>query len=90
MVRCVGKEEESFYVSGGILEVQRYTVTILSDTVLRARDIDEARALEAKQRAEQMLQQRDEKCDCAAAQAELARALAQLNIVERLRRGTGR
>lgn len=88
VVRRSGQEEELFYVSGGILEVQRYMVTILSDTALRARDIDEARAVQARQRAERMLRERDEKCDCAAAQAE--RALAQFNVLEHLHRRPGR
>lgn len=85
LVRCEG-EEDLFYVSGGILEVQPYTVTVLSDTVLRAKDIDEAAALEAKRRAEQMLLERGEECDCALARAELARAMAQLRLIDRLRR----
>ncbi len=85
VVRCEG-EEELFYVAGGILEVPPYLVTILSDTALRARDIDEAAALEAKRRAEYMLRERSEECDCALMQAELTRALAQLQAVELLRR----
>jgi len=57
-VRKTDGEEECFYVSGGILEVQPHIVTVLSDTALRAKDIDEAAATEAKQRAEQALKDR--------------------------------
>ncbi len=66
--------EEAFYVSGGMLEVQPRMVTVLSDTAVRAHDIDEAAALEAKQRAEQMLSDRSAQIDYAKALAEYAEA----------------
>ena len=81
--------EEVFYVSGGILEVQPHVVTVLSDTALRAIDVDEAAALAAKERAEQALQDRQSQIDYARAQAELAQAVAQLRTLERLRHRRG-
>ncbi len=78
--------EELFYVSGGMLEVQPHLVTILSDTALRAHDLDEEAALEAKQRAEKLLQDRKTAFDYAKAQAELAEAVAQLRAINRLRK----
>ena len=79
-------EEESFYVSGGFLEVQPHIVTVLSDTGLRAKDLDEAKALEAKATAERTLKDRTTKIDYAKAQAELAEAIAQLAAIRRLRK----
>jgi F-type H+-transporting ATPase subunit epsilon len=81
-----GGEELYFYVSGGVLEVQPYLVTVLADTALRARDVDEAAALEAKRRAEEALRNREELIDYARAQAELAEAVAQLQALEHLRK----
>ena len=78
--------EESFYISGGMLEVQPYKVTVLSDTALRAHDIDEAAALEAKQRAEKMLSDKKVDFEYAKAQAELAEAMLQLRAIEKLRK----
>ncbi|HEB58998.1 MAG TPA: F0F1 ATP synthase subunit epsilon [Gammaproteobacteria bacterium] len=84
-----GGEEETFYVSGGILEVQPHTVTILSDTALRAHDLDEASALEAKRKAEEAMANRESDMDYARAQAELAEAVAQLQAIQRLRKKKG-
>jgi F-type H+-transporting ATPase subunit epsilon len=81
-----GKEEQFFYVSGGMLEVQPHVVTVLADTAIRAKDIDEAAALEAKKRAEQSLSDKTGKIEYAKAQAELAEAVAQLRTLERLRK----
>lgn len=81
--------EESFYVSGGILEIQPHVVTILSDTALRAKDVDEAAALEAKQRAEQAMQDKSADFDYAKAAGELAAAVAQLQAIQRLRKKLG-
>ncbi|NJO17761.1 MAG: F0F1 ATP synthase subunit epsilon [Thioploca sp.] len=78
--------EESFYISGGMLEVQPHKVTVLSDTALRAHDIDEAAALEAKQRAEKMLFDKKADFEYAKAQAELAEAMLQLRAIEKLRK----
>ncbi len=79
-------EEQAFYVSGGILEVQPDLITILSDTALRAADIDEAKALEAKAEAERLIAGRDASMEIAAAQQQLMQAVAQLQALERLRK----
>jgi F-type H+-transporting ATPase subunit epsilon len=81
--------EHSIYVGGGALEVQPNKVTILADTALRAKDLDEAAALAAKQRAEETLGNRLDKISLAEAQAELARAAAQLKMLQRLRKIKG-
>ena len=81
-----GGEEETFYVSGGILEVQPHCVTVLSDTCVRAHDLDEAAAMEAKQAAETLLKEKDSDVDYAAAQAKLAEAVAQLQMIQKMRR----
>lgn len=83
-------EELSFYVSGGILEVQPHVVTVLSDTALRARDLDEAAALKAKEEAEKALADNQSDIDYAKAQAELAEAVAQLRAIQKLRDKSGR
>ncbi|MEN8175336.1 MAG: F0F1 ATP synthase subunit epsilon [Pseudomonadota bacterium] len=81
-----GKEHLHFYVSGGILEVQPHMVTVLADTAVRAADIDEAAAAEAKQRAEEALKDQTADFEYAKAQAELAEAVAQLRAIENLRK----
>lgn len=80
-----GKEEQ-FYISGGILEVQPHIVTILADTALRADDVNEAAALEAKAAAEKALNDKSAKIDFAEAQVQLAEAMAQLRAIERARK----
>ncbi len=85
-VKISRDQEEPFYVSGGMLEVQPHVVTILSDTAIRAHDLDEEAAMAAKQRAEKLLQDRQAAFDYARAQAELAEAVAQLRAIERLRK----
>jgi F-type H+-transporting ATPase subunit epsilon len=85
-----GGEEEFFFVSGGMLEVQPHVVTVLADTALRARDLDEAKAMEAKAHAEQALQDRQDNVDYATAEAELAEAIAQLQAIARLRKKLGK
>lgn len=89
-VKRTDGEEQGFYISGGMLEVQPTVVTVLSDTALRAEDIDEAAALRAKQEAEDALTDRTAAIDYAKAQAEFMEAAAQLRAIERLRRRTGR
>lgn len=79
-------EEELIYVSGGLLEVQPQVVTILADTAVRGRDLDEVKAQEAKQRAEEAMRDRSAAIDYARAQAELAEAVAQLQAIQRLRK----
>ena len=78
-------EELSFFVSGGMLEIQPHVVTILSDTAIRADDLDEAQALEAKERAEKLLADRSADIDYARAQSELAQSMAQLAAIKKLR-----
>jgi F-type H+-transporting ATPase subunit epsilon len=79
-------DEQSFYVGGGALEVQPTKVTVLADTAARAADLDEAAALAARQRAEEALAGKIDKLEQAEALAELARAAAQLKLIERLRK----
>lgn len=79
-------DEESYYVSGGILEVQPHKVTVLADTVQRAGDIDEAAAQEAKKHAEAVLRNQSTDMTASEAQARLAEAVAQLQALERLRK----
>ena len=88
-VRTPDGEEHHFFVGGGALEVQPTRVTVLADTALRAKDIDEAAALAAKQRAEEALKDRAGHITLAEAQAELARAIAQLKVIQRLRKLRG-
>jgi F-type H+-transporting ATPase subunit epsilon len=77
--------EEFVYVSGGMLEVQPTMVTVLADTAIRAHDLDEARALQAKKAAEELLKNRDTSMDYAKAEAELADAIGQLSAIKKLR-----
>jgi F-type H+-transporting ATPase subunit epsilon len=79
-------QEHSFYVGGGALEVQPNQVTVLADTAARAKDLDEQAALAARQRAQDALASHLDKISYAEAQAELARAIAQLKLIEKLRR----
>ncbi len=78
--------EEDFYVSGGILEVQPYMVSVLADTAVRANDIDEAAAIKAKEDAESLLQDKSKRQDLAQVQADLAKAVAQIQAITRLKR----
>jgi len=85
-IKVVGRDEEEFvFVAGGLLEVQPNAVTVLADTAIRGHDLDEAKALEAKKNAEELMVNRDSKIDYAKAQAELATAMAQLAAIARLR-----
>ena len=81
--------EDDYYVSGGMLEVQPHVVTVLADTVVRAHDLDEAAAIEAKERAEQQLQDKAGEFDYAQAESELAEALAQIKAIRRMRDNSG-
>ncbi len=85
-VQTEGQDEQSFYVGGGALEIQPHKVSVLADTAARARDLDEAAAQAAKARAEEALRGRTDKIDIAEAQAELARAVAQLRAIGHLRK----
>ena len=82
-----GQEEQQFFVSGGVLEVQPHLVTVMADTAERAADIDEAAAEKAKQRAEERVAKAEDKVDIARAQSELAEAAARLHMVKKLRSG---
>lgn len=81
-----GGKEEFFFISGGILEVQPHVVTVLSDTAIRADDLNEAAALEAKKRAEAALEDQKSGLDVAKARAEIAAAAAQIAAIKKLRR----
>ncbi len=87
-VRVMAENGETlpFFVSGGILEVQPHVVSVLADRAVRAKDIDEAAAVEAKRRAEETLSDRSGKLDYAKAQLELIEAVAQLRTLERWRK----
>jgi F-type H+-transporting ATPase subunit epsilon len=85
-IKVVGKTEEEFvFVAGGILEVQPNTVTVLADTAIRGRDLDEAKANAVKKMAEEAMANRETDIDFAVAQTELAIALAQLAAIHKLR-----
>ena len=84
-----GVDDELIYVNGGILEIQPFVVTILSDTAIRGTDLDEAKALEAKRLAEDAMKDRSATLDYARAQAELAEAMAQLATIQKLRKKHG-
>ena len=79
-------KEEFFFISGGILEVQPHLVTVLSDTAIRADDLDEAAALEAQKRAEAALADQQSDLDVAKARAELAAAAAQIAAIKKFRK----
>ena len=86
-LKVLGQTEyELVYVSGGMLEVQPDMITVLADTAIRAHDLDEAKALEAKKRAEEALANRNSEMDYATAEAELAQAVAQLHAIARLKK----
>lgn len=83
-IKVPGQEDEELvFVAGGILEVQPYEVTVLADTAIRGRDLDEASANEARRQAEEALRNRDTKIDYAKAQSELAIAIAQIQTLSR-------
>jgi F-type H+-transporting ATPase subunit epsilon len=79
-------QEELIFVAGGILEVQPGRVTVLADTAIRGKDLDEAKALDAKRKAEEAMADKSAEMDYARAQAELAEAVAQLAAIQKLRR----
>jgi len=79
-------EEELVFVAGGILEVQPGLVTVLADTAIRGKDLDEAKALEAKRKAEEALSNQSAQLDYAKAQAELTEAIAQIAAIQKLRK----
>jgi len=81
-----GGNEELYYVSGGMLEVQPHYVTVLADAVQRAENLDEEAALAAKARAEEAISSKDSDIDYSVAAAELARAVAQIRAIRKFRK----
>ncbi|HET7204404.1 MAG TPA: F0F1 ATP synthase subunit epsilon [Steroidobacteraceae bacterium] len=89
-IQVPGKaEEEAVYVQGGFLEVQPDHINVLSDTAIRAADLDEAKVMEAKRLAEEALRARSEKQEIASVEAELSALTAQLQAIQRLRKTRG-
>ena len=86
-IKLESGDEQFFYVSGGILEVQPQVVTVLADTAIRAKDLDEAAVAKAKAEAERILANRSDVLEVAQAQAQLAQLAAQAQLLERLRKG---
>jgi F-type H+-transporting ATPase subunit epsilon len=82
-------EEEFVFVQGGFLEVQPHVVTVLADTAIRAKDLDEKAALEAKRAAEEAMQNKTSQEEIAVAEAELSVALAQLEAIRKMRHRAG-
>jgi len=89
-VQLEGQEEQFFYVSGGMLEIQPHVVTVLADTAMRAADLDEVAALRVKERAEKAMADKQSDFDYAKAEAELAEAVAQLRTLQHIRDKAGR
>jgi F-type H+-transporting ATPase subunit epsilon len=86
-IKVPGQEQEELvYVQGGFLEVQPDQVNVLSDTAIRAADLDEAKVLEAKRQAEEAIRARTEKHEIAIAEGELATISAQLQAIQKLRK----
>jgi F-type H+-transporting ATPase subunit epsilon len=84
--RADNGEEEFVFVAGGILEVQPHCVTVLADTAIRGHDLDEAKASEAKKRAEEAMRNAKSEIDLAAATSEFATMAAQLAAIQKLRK----
>lgn len=81
-----GGQEQSFYISGGILEVQPKAITVLSDTAIRAKDLDEAKVRQVQEEAKRALEGRGTEMSIAEAQVAMAQTMAQLQALERLRK----
>ena len=88
-VQQEGGEEQFFFITGGLLEVQPHVVTILSDTAIRADDLDQAAAEEAQKHAEEAMRDQTSAMEYAQAKAELVNAVAQLRAIEKLRKLQG-
>jgi F-type H+-transporting ATPase subunit epsilon len=80
------QDEELIFVAGGILEIQPNLVTVLADTAIRGKDLDEAKALEAKRKAEEALTSQSGQIDYTKVQAELLEAVAQIRTIQQLRK----
>ena len=89
MVRIIKQhgQEEVIYLSGGMLEVQPMSVTVLADTAIRGQDLDKAKAEEAKRQAQERIQNRHGDMDFAQASTDLAKAVAKLRVIELTRKG---
>lgn len=85
-VTLQGGEKEVYYISGGMLEVQPHHVTVLADAVERADSLDEAAALAAKAQAEEAMANKGADMDYSVAAAELARAVAQIRAIQKVRK----
>ena len=85
-----GDQESSYYVSGGLIEIQPTVVTVLSDIAMRAEDLDEEAASQAKLQAEEALKNEGSSINYAKARAELAETVAQIRTIQRLRKKAGR
>ncbi|MEI8236934.1 MAG: F0F1 ATP synthase subunit epsilon [Methylococcaceae bacterium] len=88
-VKISSTESYSFFISGGLLEVQPHVVSVLANTAIRAKDIDEAAALEAKMRAEEILSDKTSRVDYATAENDLFQAVMQLRTLDRFRKRGG-
>ena len=88
-VKVSSTESYPFFISGGLLEIQPHVVTILADTAIRAKDIDEAAAVQAKARAEEILANKTSRVDYASAEKQLFQAIMQLRTLDRFRKRGG-
>jgi F-type H+-transporting ATPase subunit epsilon len=84
-IKTANGGDEMVYISGGVLEVQPEVVTVLADSAVRAHDLDEARIIEARRKAEEMLQNQKADIDTSAALAALAESVAQLQTLQKYR-----
>lgn len=84
-----GGAEEIYYISGGMIEIQPYYVTILADEVERAENLDEAAALAARARAQEAIANKDAELDYTVVSSELARAAAQIRAIQKIRKHLG-
>lgn len=89
-VQTPGGEELFFYVSGGMIEIQPKAVTVLADAALRAHDLNEAAVEQARQRAQDLLENRESAVDIATAQAELAQVAAQMALLQKIKKSAGK
>ena len=85
-VITVDGSEQSYFISGGILEIQPHVVTVLADTAIRADDLDEAAAIDARRRAEDIMAERQSEMDFARAKAELAELSAMIETIKKIRK----
>lgn len=88
-VKVSSTESYPFFISGGLLEIQPHVITILADTAIRAKDIDEAAAIQAKARAEEILADKTSRVDYASAEKQLFRAVMELRTLDRFRKRGG-